>query len=79
MLQSWLFWDKVHLGHWDGQVIQVILPFTILVVAAVNISMYKNFHQNLNRTRYLTLHRTGTYGNYIYCNVSLFYKTVKRG
>lgn len=61
MLQSWLFWDKVHFGHWDGQSHTGYFIFhNLAIVAAVNISMCTNFHRNLNCTRYLTLYRTGT-------------------
>lgn len=80
MLQSWLFWDKVHFVHWDGQSHTGYFTFyNPPVIAAVNISLYKKFHQNLNCAKCLTLLSTGTYGNYIYCNVFPFHKTVKHG
>lgn len=48
-----------------------------IIVAAVSISTYKNSYQNLNCTKYLTLCRTGTYGNYIYCKILFLHKTVE--
>lgn len=74
MLQSWVF------GHWGGRSHTGYFTFhSPAIVAAVNISMCKNVHRNLNCTRYLTWYRTGTYGNYVYCNVFLFCKAIKHG